>query len=147
MHKTHGLISIKRNNHSTLPFWGSNNLRSMPYCYYSSAGLLTSYVFLVTSFAAFGVGKRVDTQQPRQNTQPVVTGQDLQRNARHSNGAEQFARWLLHPALPRTHPPSLKAPHWILYDYECICLPLLLARNVFILTLDCFIFYLPYLFY
>lgn len=34
---------------------------SMPDCYYSPAGVLTSYVFLVTKFAAIGVGSRAGT--------------------------------------------------------------------------------------
>ncbi|XP_050456195.1 uncharacterized protein LOC126853964 isoform X3 [Cataglyphis hispanica] len=33
---------------------------SMPDCYYSPAGVLTSYVFLVTKFAAIGVGSRAE---------------------------------------------------------------------------------------
>lgn len=32
-----------------------------PDCYYSPAGALTSYVFLVTKFAAIGVGSRAGT--------------------------------------------------------------------------------------
>lgn len=39
----------------------SRALGPRPDCYYSPAGALTSYVFLVTKFAAIGVGSRAGT--------------------------------------------------------------------------------------